>query len=288
MTTGPVAEELELDRARAAARSGDLDGALALLGGDSPAALDLRARVHAQRGEFAEADAAWARVLAADPSHEGAAAGRKAIAGRATRRVVTAGGTALVVVVLLAGSALLIGRPDEPSPASAPATPGASAPATPGASAPAVPVKSSASPSAVPSPSASVADRLLRGLAVDGVTVRAKGAAAEVVFDQGLFVRGDALRGDARATLDRVGRALRGGGDVTVTVVGHAVPVTGGRTAGGSTTALARAQVAAARLSRASGLPLTSFRLVSADQQEGPHDTPERNRTVTLLVEPSV
>ncbi|MEU8663272.1 tetratricopeptide repeat protein [Actinoplanes philippinensis] len=278
MTAGTVAEELELDRARAAARSGDLDGALALLGGDSPAALDLRARVHAQRGEFAEADAAWARVLAADPSHEGAAVGRKAIAGRATRRVVTAGGTALVVVVLLAGSALLISRPDEPSSASAPVTPVATAPAAP--------ATSSAPPSSAPSPSASVADRLLRVLAVDGVTVRAKGAAAEVVFDQGLFVRGDALRGDARATLDRVGRALRGGGDVTVTVVGHAVPVTGGRTAGGSTTALARAQVAAARLSRASGLPLTSFRLVSADQQEGPHDTPEGNRTVTLLVEP--
>ncbi|MEU4165028.1 hypothetical protein [Actinoplanes sp. NPDC026670] len=274
MTTAGVSEELALDRARAAARAGDLEGALELLGGDSPAALDLRARVHAQRGEFDEADAAWARVLAADPSHEGAAAGRRAIAGRTRRRLVTAGGAALVVVVLLSGAVLLIGQPADPPSASALATPVATT--TPPAPSP--------SPSATPSPAASLEDQLLGGLAVTGVTIEAQGAATKVVFDEGLFVRGDTLRGGAGATLDRVGRALGDAGDVTVTVVGHAVPVTGGRTAGGSTTALARAQVAAARLARASGLPLTSFQLVSADQQDGPHRTPEDNRTVTLLV----
>ncbi|BEL04860.1 hypothetical protein Q0Z83_030510 [Actinoplanes sichuanensis] len=271
MTTAGVSEELALDRARAAARSGDLDGALELLGGDSPAALDLRARVHAQRGEFDAADAAWARVLAADPSHAGAAAGRRAIAGRGRRRLVTAGGAALVVLVLVSGAVLLVGQPDEPGSMSAPATPVTTVPSP------------APSPSVTASP-ASSPDRLLRGLAVAGVTVRARGAATEVVFDEGLFVRGDTLRTGAGATLERVGRALRDAGDVTVTVVGHAVPVTGGRTAGGSTTALARAQVAAARLARASGLPLTSFQLVSADQKDGPHGSPEGNRTVTLLV----
>ncbi|MGH3242437.1 MAG: hypothetical protein ACRDNL_18820, partial [Spirillospora sp.] len=60
--------ELTMDRARSAARAGDLDTALRLLSeldnakAAGPAALDLLARVHAQRGEYKEADACWARV----------------------------------------------------------------------------------------------------------------------------------------------------------------------------------------------------------------------------------
>ena len=244
-----LGEDLDLDRARQAARSGDLDGALALLAGaESVAALDLRARVRAQRGEFAEADATWERVLALDPDHEGAAAGRKAIAARPRRRLLApaVGG---VVVLMLLGGAVWWARPSGPPPSQAlPAATPTAAPVTP-------------SPSAPPSPSAG--DRLAARLEGPDRTVTRAGEDVRVVFDDGLFSRGEVLAPEAAGTLGRVGRALRGT-DVTVTVVGHVVSVAGGRTSGGSTVALARAQVAAARLSAASRLPLTAFTLVSA------------------------
>ncbi|GLY98382.1 hypothetical protein [Actinoplanes sp. NBRC 103695] len=268
-----LGEDLDLDRARQAARSGDLHGALALLAGaNSVAALDLRARVLAQRGEFAEADAAWERVLALDPGHEGAAAGRKAIAARPRRRLLApaAGG---VVVLMLLGGVLWWARPSGPPPPSQalPAATPTTAPVTP-------------TPLSPPSPSAG--DRLAARLEGPDRTVTRAGEDVRVVFDDGLFSRGEVLAPEAAGRLGRVGRALRGT-DVTVTVVGHVVPVAGGRTSGGSTVALARAQVAAARLSAASRLPLTAFTLVSADQKGGPHESAARNRTVTLLIHPS-
>ncbi|WP_279581233.1 tetratricopeptide repeat protein [Fodinicola feengrottensis] len=78
--TSDLATVLVVDRARTAAYAGDLDEAeriLATLAPDATdEALDLRARVYAQRGDFAEADAWWARI----PESPGAVAGRPLIA----------------------------------------------------------------------------------------------------------------------------------------------------------------------------------------------------------------
>jgi hypothetical protein len=106
------------------------------------------------------------------------------------------------------------------------------------------------------------------------------------VFTAGLFTSDLRLADGARTVLRTVGGRLRQAG-VTVTVVGHTVPVAGGRTSGGSTTAYARAQTVAGHLSTSSGLPLTTFTLATADQSQGPWPEPDRNRTVTLLLRPT-
>ena len=65
------------------------------------------------------------------------------------------------------------------------------------------------------------------------------------------------------------------------------VAVPGGRTSGGSSVAHGRALRAAQQLADGSGLPLTAFTLVSADQADGPFPDAARNRTVSLLVTPA-
>jgi serine/threonine protein kinase len=58
-----------------------------------------------------------------------------------------------------------------------------------------------------------------------------------------------------------------------------------GPTSGGSMVAMARALVAARELAQSSGLPLTAFTLVSADQSDVPCPADAtRNRTVSLLI----
>ncbi|EWM17058.1 hypothetical protein KUTG_07362 [Kutzneria sp. 744] len=102
---------MTLHRAREAVRDGDLEEAARLLAGlDSVAALDLLARVQAQRDEFAEADRCWARVQELD-DNAAAAAGRRTVARilagrRLARPLITAGRATAVVstaVFLLAG-----------------------------------------------------------------------------------------------------------------------------------------------------------------------------------------
>lgn len=104
--------DVTLHRAREAVRDGDLEEAARLLAGlDSVAALDLLARVQAQRDEFAEADRCWARVQELDADNAAAAAGRRTVARilagrRLARPLITAGRATAVVstaVFLLAG-----------------------------------------------------------------------------------------------------------------------------------------------------------------------------------------
>ncbi|HEY6424866.1 MAG TPA: hypothetical protein VIY28_16825 [Pseudonocardiaceae bacterium] len=107
--------ELIAARACSAARGGDLDGAERLLrdldatADPSAAHLDLLARVHAQRGNIADADECWARVQASDPDNPAAAAGRKLIseisAGRRRARPVLRSGR----VGLIAACAVVVG-----------------------------------------------------------------------------------------------------------------------------------------------------------------------------------
>lgn len=86
--TGPLRAALRVAEAAALARAGDLTAAVAVLAEASGhAELDLLARIHAQRGEFEQADLCWARIQATDPEHDGAAAGRATIAAIRSRRL---------------------------------------------------------------------------------------------------------------------------------------------------------------------------------------------------------
>ena len=301
---------LTLVRARAAARAGDLDDAARLLDGLDAAtagtvpALDLRARVHAQRGDLAEADRCWATVLERDPDDADARAGRATIArirgGRRPRPVLTPGravaaGAAALAAAVAAG---LLGLPagnDTPVARPSPARPSPAGPsqAGPSSGGPAVPVsdverlrRTVASLEADRRAADRALDRLADAAAAPGVRIERRADHVRLVFTTGVFRTGTRLAPGAGPLLTGVGRRLAAARAVT-TVVGHTVPVPGGRTRGGSTVAYARAQVAAQRLAAASGLPLTAFTLATADQSDGPYPDAARNRTVTLILRPA-
>ncbi|WNV85580.1 hypothetical protein [Umezawaea sp. Da 62-37] len=297
-----VADDLtiELGMAEAAehARRGDYPAALAALGGlESARALDLTARIHAQRGDLDAADAEWARVLALVPDDADAVAGRNLIAeikaGKRHRPAFVRDATAAVVVVLLVAGAVVW----SPS-AGTPPAPVAAAPPAPSA----LPDGVRERLDALEARSAAVTeqertldaalDAVAAGLAAPGVQVERRAGDVRVVFDDGLF-----LPDGARFTADGR-RALRewagklSGKPVRVTVVGHGVPLADGPAHGGSAVALSRAAAAVAVLVEGSGTPLTAFAVTSADQSEVPHRTADaaaqsRNRTVSLLVTPA-
>jgi hypothetical protein len=280
--TAALHDALTLDQARSAARSGDLDHAVRLLDGvasPTAAALDLRARVHAQRGELDRADRYWAQALLLDPDHAGARQGRETIARLRRRRPIRAVVLTTAVAALAVGAvAVASARTGSPAPSSLPSSLPSSSP---------VPAPSVAlpSPTAASPPPVDRRTEIGRLVGVPGTRIDRRAEDVRVVFTSGLFSSGTRLANGSSALLGTVGKRLRTA-RVTVTVVGHTVPVAGGRTSGGSTTAYARAQVAAQRLAAASGLPLTSYPLATADQSEGPWPDAARNRTVTLLLRP--
>lgn len=265
----------DLDRARAAelARSGDHEGALRVLAGlgrTDVSTLDLLARVHAQRGDFASAQAAWSAVLELEPGHRDAIAGITLVTeiteGKRRARpvpVVLVGG--VVVVVAVAVLAVLT-WPRQPEPVALPPDP--------------VPVTQSVAP-APPDPRSA----LMAALAGPDVRLASVADGVQVVFPRGMFLPDStSLSADGRQQLERWGQVLRGK-NVRVTVLGHGLAVPGGPTSGGSATAVERAAAAVEVLSEASGLPATAFTVRSADQSEAPHTgDPALNRTVSLVV----
>jgi hypothetical protein len=290
---------LTLSQARAAARAGELDRAVRLLDGlgaedaSTAAALDLRARVHAQRGELAEADACWARVLVLAPGDPDAAAGRRTVERITSgRRSVPRAGRVAVAAVAVVGTALaggaawLLSGPDSgahrPSPAAVRLRE-----QTRRADALQQRLDDLRSDGRA---AAARHDRRLDGiarrLAVPGVRVRRHAGGVEVLFDTGLFPHDLVISREGAALLERVGGRLAGL-DAATTVVGHTVTVPGGPAAGGSPVALARAQVATRYLAQGGGLPLTAFTLATGDQRREPFPDRPRNRTVTLTVVPA-
>ena len=115
MTPSTRPGRITLGQAHAAAWAGDLDRAARLLDDldaamlSSPASLDLRARIHAQRGDLDNADTCWARVLLLHPEDPEATAGRATIAriraGRPARPLLTAGRVAVLAAVLVTAAA---------------------------------------------------------------------------------------------------------------------------------------------------------------------------------------
>ncbi|WP_447009277.1 hypothetical protein [Saccharothrix hoggarensis] len=281
--TGPVdalAHEVRLAEAADRARAGDHAAALAALDGvpaDHPGRLDLAARVHAQRGEYAAAEAAWRRVLEQRPDDAAALAGcalvARITAGRRRRRPVPLTGVAVSVAVVGAAVAVAV-LP------SAAVLPSEVADRTP------PPVTRVEPSTSTPDPVSLRLDALAAALAAPGVVVERRAADVRVAFAEGLFAPDATVPTPAgREALARWAAALTGR-DVRVTVLGHTAAVPGEAAAGGSEVALARAAEAAEVVAAASGLPLTSFAVASADQSDAPHPPAEqpRNRTVTVLV----
>lgn len=298
----PAKIELTLYRARSAARTGDLAEAARLLdglGAEPPSVdvLDLRARVHAQRGELSDADRCWARVQELTPDDPAAAAGRALIekirAGRRRPRpvVITArAATAAVLVCTVAAGGIAwstTGRPDQhPASTADERQPGPREARRAEALAERLAEIEEERTAAAAHRTRSL-DAIAEALAMPGVVVHRRADEVQVVFESGLF-GGDStvVRQKSGALLRELGRRLAGLSART-TVIGHAVAVPGGPTSGGSPFALERAAAAAALLAEGGRLPLTAFSLATADQAAGPFPDAPRNRTVTLLLTPA-
>jgi outer membrane protein OmpA-like peptidoglycan-associated protein len=286
MTGATAKTELTLYRARTAARSGDLDEAarlLAALESPSPAVLDLQARVHAQRGELAEADRCWERVDSPEAAAGRAQLERIRSGRRRARPVVTTGrvATAAVLVCTLAAGGVAWSAGETPPPQAD----------TQDTDRTRVLEQRLAvlerERAAAETDRSAALDAIAAAFTMPGVVVHRRAEDVQVVFDEGMFGADSAVVApSATALLHELGRRLATT-PATMTVVGHAVAVPGGRTSGGAPIALDRARAAAEQLATGGGLPLTAFTLTTADQQAGPHQDPSRNRTVTLLLTPA-
>ncbi|MFD9948139.1 hypothetical protein ACFWYW_57075 [Nonomuraea sp. NPDC059023] len=292
---------LTVNLARSAARARDLELAVQLLdeldGADRDAAdvLDLRARLHAQRGELQEADKCWARVQESAPDHAAAASGRRTIkrisdGGRLSRPLTRPGLlAAAAALVAVAGWAVAVLPADsEPRPALTRSGHERTESLTAERDALIQRLSSLTAERAAAADHERAADArrdrqvaaLAKSLAMPGVIVQRRSGSVRVLFESRLFPRSTEIDRNGMALLRELGRKIAAL-DVRTTVVGHAVTVPGGRTKGGSVVALGRALVAARYLAEGGHLALTSFTLRSADQSATP-----RRRTVTLLVTP--
>ncbi|MET9557639.1 hypothetical protein [Streptomyces sp. NPDC006645] len=333
--------QLAVNRAHSAARAGDLDLAARLLdelgelgepgeldsgrvsleksssaGATVVAALNLRAKVHAQRGELPEADACWSRVETLDPDDPDAAAGRRTLAkiasGRRHARPVVHTGRVAVIAAALVGAGLIGGvgwffaNADDgdggdggrDSRSVAGADTGSERLRAEERRADELKARLAAiegGRTADAERRDSTLDEVAKRLAMPGVEIRRHAEDVQLVFRTGVFPYDSVIGADGAEALTEIGRRLadlesEAGTRVDTTVVGHSVAVPGGAPSGGSVVALNRARVAAQYLAQDSDLRLTDFRLVSADQRRGPFPATDanapRNRTVTLLITP--
>jgi tetratricopeptide (TPR) repeat protein len=320
---------LLVSRARAAARSGDLDGALRMLrdadtmgtgtgartrtrtGADDrrghdetdedapdvaghPDVLDLLARIHAQRGEPEQAAACWRRALELNPEDPAASAGLARIdrlAGRGPRaalarhRTATALAAAVcALAAVTAGTAVLAdgaGRPERSGPSQADLVEQRARQLAAERRAEQARDRDRAA-----TRRAEAAEALARALWAPGIRPQAHGDSVEVAFADGLFSEGAELTPSGAGRLAVLGERLAGR-RLHVEIHGHAATVPGAPTGGGSVVALWRALIAARELSAATGMPLTAFTTVSADQRDAPYAEPARNRTVTVVITPA-
>ncbi|KAB8157446.1 tetratricopeptide repeat protein [Streptomyces sp. 3MP-14] len=302
---------LRVSRARQAARAGDHEGALRLLDeaedpavAEHPDVLDLRARLHAQRGELDRAADCWRRVQRQRPDDPAARAGLarldrlnrpgpRAAIGRHRARTAAVAALSTVAAALAVGAALVPGAgggsDDERSTVAGTAQPDQSELAE------RVEAEHRAEQARIAEREAGeraaaereAAEALAGELAGPGLRVTVVGEAVEVAFTEVVFVEGDELTPTGAERLAALGASLAGHPG-RVEVRGHAAAVPGAPDSGGSVLALWRALVAVGELSAASDRPLTDFTTVSADQREAPFATPALNRTVTVVITPDM
>ncbi|MGC9541264.1 tetratricopeptide repeat protein [Streptomyces sp. UG1] len=303
--TAPAADSLRIallvSRARTAARSGDLDGALRLLheaegpvAAAHPDVLDLLARVHAQRGELARAAEYWHRVQERQPQDPSASAGLARIdrLGRRGPRAALArhrARTALVAAVCAVAAitactvALTDGAGERPAqPGLSPADRAAQLAERLDAERRAEQARERDRATARRTQAATALADALRAPGIDPVVQE---ASVEVAFSDGLFSEGAELTPVGAERLAALGERLAGR-EADVEIYGQTATVPGAPTSGGSVLSLWRALIAARELSTASGKPLTAFTTASADQRDAPHASAAKNRTVTVVITP--
>ncbi|MFE5812060.1 tetratricopeptide repeat protein [Streptomyces sp. NPDC056479] len=304
--TTPAADPLRLallvSRARTAARSGDLDGALRLLHeADDPAVaahpdvLDLLARLHAQRGELAQAAEYWRRVRQRHPRDPAAAAGLARIdrLGRRWPRAALTrhrAGTALAAAVC-AVAAITVGTVALTDGADGPAgEPGPSQADRAERLAERLDAERRADQARERTQEtarrAEAATALADALRAPGISPVVREGSVEVAFADGLFSEGAELTPVGAERLAVLGERLAGR-KARIEIYGQTATVPGAPRSGGSVLSLWRALIAARELSAAAGRPLTDFTTASADQRDAPFAGAARNRTVTVVITPA-
>lgn len=306
MTTATSEPAAVLAEAARQARQGRYDAARRLLdqlGGrdsDDLEVLDLLARVHAQLGDLAAADACWARVEEIDRGHAGAREGRRRVAatwaGRHRSGARRAGSVVLVVLLVAAG--VVVGSVLTPSDQAADSTVLAElrrSRAQQQELRDDLGALRSDVDRAVVQPRRTL-ESAREELAGPGRTVRLDEETVVVMFRTQLFTGAADLSPRGRRVLaDAAGKLPDVDGDVAVSVVGHTddVPVPAGSTyADNVELGLARAAAAARVVSRAADVPLGSVAVASGGPAGAPYpnttaENRRKNRTVTLVVRPA-
>lgn len=287
-----LAGEALLAKAAGLARAGRRSEALRVLSGADavPGARDLRARVYAQAGRFADAEAEWRRVIEADPANEASLAGLRRIAalqrGRTTGRRAYAAAVAVAIVLLLLWAPWAGGEGAEPPRP------------TPGAG------EVRADVAALRADVAALRGDLARLAApardvppaaefdLPGVRARTVDGALTLSFEEGLFAAGAALKPGSAQVLAALGEVLQAYANrVSVHVTGYTddVPVPPGeRYRDNVALGIDRARIVADRL-RAAGLPADALLISSPGGQGAPYPNDGvrnrlRNRTAVLRV----
>jgi flagellar motor protein MotB len=307
-STSPAALEIGVFQATDLARAGDYAGAERVLDGfpDAPAALDLRARIHAQRGQLAEAAAAWRALCDQRPDDVDARAGLVRVhslqrGGYPGRRV---GRMALFALGLAFGVTMAVGalRGSNPvaSPSPAPASQDGRQIAR-AVSEALVPLLNERPAPPPPEPTTAVGaralDELRRVLATDSaIDVSPDEGELVVRFRDPLFQREDVLQPQAAATLTRVATALAPFAErVKVTIVGQTddKPVTRtSRFPSNVAVGMARAVAVFRHFGEHDGLPPGLFALRSPGVADGtlgegnPSDAQRRTATLRVLATP--
>lgn len=300
MSTGTAnrhAARSALAEATGLARAGRYDDARRALAGlgEDVAALDLLARIHAQQGDLAAADACWARVQALDGDHAGAREGRRRIhriwsgSRRRTARGVGLG----VAVLLVAGAGAVAGE------ALVPAPPEPSSDQDVAAELDRLAdeldaLRSPAEPEATPSENPEAALSTVQAALEDPRwTTGIDGAGVTVTFDEAIFPDGGTdLPESAQDVLADAAARIAGLEGARVTVVGHTNDIPtgeGSRYADNTELGLARALAAAESLAAQGALPLDEIAIATSGDDDPPYPNTtdadrRRNQTATLLI----
>lgn len=267
-------------RAAALARDGHLDAAEPILAEALQAersieALDLLARIRAQQGRLAEADALWNEVLHRDATFDAAHAGLRRIRAIQTRRVAA---WPFAVAVIVAAVILGIVVQRQPAPPSAPSAP--------------QPAHATAPPP--PAQPAAVAP-VVKLSQIPGVIVRQENGDLVATFEAGLFAHGATLTNDGRTLLAKLGRELEPHASAMHFIIeGHCDRAPLHDRSGYKDSAalgLARSDAVFRYLRQATSLPSDAFLLRSLGSDTPPfaeeaRTGETRNRTVVIRIRP--
>lgn len=261
--------------------TGDHAAALALLKEmeSTPEVLDLHARVEAERGQYADAQLLWTRVLEGAPDHAGAKKGLRDVERATTRMKILHYGLRGAGLLGLVAGGVLIGlslAPDAPEMHQLTvATPAAVAITTPAVA------------TAAPTPA-------LPEIALpEGVSVSTEGRARVYSFDGGLFSDGLKFGPGARERVTALGRELAPHREaIQIELIGYVDTLPGteeNQIHESSAFALSRASTVLNRLARTTRIPAEDFVLRAVGQRLGPFSEQNgdpRNRTVQIRVSP--